>query len=51
MIGRWIQNRTGDFNETVTSDESAPISLEGVVTSKRMNFVFGWVQKLIPGSE
>jgi len=51
MLGRWIQNRTGDFAETVSDDENAPIALEGVVTKKRMDFVFGWVQKLLPGTD
>lgn len=50
MLGRWIQNRTGDFGETVSDDENAPIALEGVVTKKRMDFVFGWVQKLLKGT-
>ena len=43
MLGRWIQNRTGEFSDTVTGDENAPIALEGVVTKNRMDFVFGWV--------
>jgi hypothetical protein len=50
MLGRWIQNRTGDFGETVSDDENAPTPLEGVVTKKRMDFVFGWVHKLLPGT-
>ena len=50
MLGRWIQNRTGEFGDTVTGDENAPVPLEGVVTKKRMDFVFGWVSKLLQGT-
>ena len=50
MLGRWIQNRTGDFGDNVSDDETSPIPLEGVVTKKRMDFVFGWVHKLIQGT-
>lgn len=50
MIGRWIQKRTGDYSDTVTGDENTPVPFEGVVTHKRMNFVFGWVHKLLRGT-
>ena len=51
MLGRWIQFRTGEFGDTVTGDENTPIPLEGLVTHKRMNFVFGWVHKLLKGTQ
>lgn len=50
MIGRWIAKRTGEYKETVNSDDNSPIPLEGIVTNKRMNFVFGWVHKLLKGT-
>lgn len=50
MIGRWIQQRTDHFNETVSDDSNAPVPLEGVVRNKRMNFVFGWVEELLEGT-
>jgi len=40
MLGRWIQNRTGDFGETVSDDENSPIALEGVVTKKKNGLRF-----------
>lgn len=50
MIGQWIQNRTGEYNDTVTGDDNSPVPLEGLVSHKRMNFVFGWVHKLLKGT-
>ena len=32
MLGRWIQNRTGEYADTVTGDENSPVPFEGIVT-------------------
>jgi len=50
MLGRWVQNRTNDFNGSVTGDSDQPITLEGARSKRRMQFVFGWVKKMVKGS-
>lgn len=44
FLGRYYQNRTGNFGDNIKTDSDSPVPLEGKVGHEK-TFVYGWVKK------